>query len=99
MVCFRYSTRKHVCCAYRHNCDSLRIHELSNAVVLDVDALRYVRSHRLVGEFDGYLVVFVDCRGAAIPLVGISHTLPEMHRTLSGPADNRILRFRGIESN
>jgi hypothetical protein len=80
-------------------CESLRIHEFSNAVVLDVNVLRFVRSPRIVGEFYGSFVIFVDFRGAALPLVDIVHELPEVHSTLTGPADCYILRFRGRESS
>jgi hypothetical protein len=54
--------------------------------VFDVNVLRFVRSYRIVGEFHGSLVVFVDCRGAALPLVDIVHELPQVHGILIGPA-------------
>jgi hypothetical protein len=69
-------------------------------VVLNVDVLRFARNHRIVGEFHGLLVIFVDCRGVALPLlVDIVHKLPKVRRTLSGPAGSDILRFRNRESN
>jgi hypothetical protein len=67
--------------------------------MLDVNVLRYVRSHGVVGELDCSVVVFINCYGTVLLLVDILHQLPKVHSTFPGVADRYVFGFSGEENN